>query len=160
MKTRRDVLTYAAGLGGVAVASTLIPGSALAQTFEVTHTEAEWKKMLSKAEYKILRKKGTERPGSSPLNKEKRAGTFNCRGCNLALYSSETKYESGTGWPSFWAPIENAVLTRADNSFFMKRTEVICRRCGSHLGHVFKDGPKPTGLRYCMNGLAMTFVAA
>jgi len=160
MKTRRDVLTYAAGLGGVAVASTLIPGSALAQTFEVTHTEAEWKKMLSKAEYKILRKKGTERPGSSPLNKEKRAGTFNCRGCNLALYSSETKYESGTGWPSFWAPIDNAVLTRADNSFFMKRTEVICRRCGSHLGHVFKDGPKPTGLRYCMNGLAMTFVAA
>lgn len=160
MTTRRELLTYMGGLGGLAAASTLLPVSALAQTFEVTHSEAEWKKMLTKAEYKILRRKGTERPGSSKLNKEKRAGTYHCKGCDLPLFPSKTKYESGTGWPSFWAPIENGVLTRPDNSLFMKRTEVICRRCGSHLGHVFKDGPKPTGLRYCMNGLAMTFQPA
>lgn len=160
MKTRRDFLTYTTALGGLAAASQLVPSSALAQSFEVTRTKAEWKSMLTPAEFKILRNKGTERPGSSKLNEEKRAGTFNCRGCDLALYSSETKYESGTGWPSFWAPLDNAILTRPDNSFFMKRTEVICRRCGSHIGHVFKDGPQPTGLRYCMNGLAMTFKAA
>ena len=160
MTSRRAFLTSSMALGSVALASQILPVGAFAQTFEVTRSEAEWKKLLSKADYKILRKKGTERPNSSKLNAEKRAGTFHCKGCDLALYSSETKYESGTGWPSFWAPIENAVLTRPDNSFFMKRTEVICRRCGSHLGHVFKDGPRPTGLRYCMNGAAMTFAAA
>jgi len=157
MKTRREFLTYSAALSGSAAVASILPVSASAQSFEITHSEEDWRKMLTKAEYKILREKGTERPGSSELNKEKRAGTFNCKGCDLPLYSSETKYMSGTGWPSFWAPLDNAVLTRPDNTLFMKRTEVICRRCGSHLGHVFKDGPKPTGLRYCMNGLAMTF---
>ncbi len=160
MTSRRQFLTMTSAVGGAAIASQILPISAFAQNFEVSYSDAEWKKMLSPAEFKILRRKGTERPGSSDLNAEKRAGTFYCRGCDLPLYSSETKYESGTGWPSFWAPLDDAVLTRADNSFFMKRTEVICRRCGSHLGHVFKDGPKPTGLRYCMNGLAMTFKAA
>lgn len=160
MTTRRAFLASATALGGTALASSFLPSAALAQNFEITHSEADWKKMLSKAEYKILRQKGTERPGSSELNREKRAGTFHCKGCDLPLYSSETKYMSGTGWPSFWAPIDNAVLTRPDNTLFMKRTEVICRRCGSHLGHVFEDGPKPTGLRYCMNGLAMTFKPA
>ncbi len=160
MRSRREFLTYTAALGGTAMTTGLMPLSATAQTFEVTYSEAEWRKMLTKAEYKILRKKGTERPGSSELNREKRAGTFSCKGCDLPLFSSETKYESGTGWPSFWAPIEDAVLTRADNTLFMRRTEVICRRCGGHLGHVFKDGPKPTGLRYCMNGLALKFQPA
>lgn len=160
MKTRREFLFYSTALGGLALGSQFLPKAAMAKGFEVTRTDAEWKSFLSPAEFKILRKKGTERPGSSKLNAEKRSGTYNCRGCELPLYSSETKYESGTGWPSFWKPIDNAVLTRPDNSFFMKRTEVICRRCGSHIGHVFKDGPQPTGLRYCMNGLAMTFKAA
>ncbi len=160
MTTRRELLTYMGSLGGLAAASTLIPVSALAESYEVSYSQAEWKKKLSKAEYKILRQKGTERPGSSKLNMEKRVGTYSCRGCDLPLFSSETKYESGTGWPSFWEPLDNAVLTLPDNSLFMKRTEVVCRRCGGHLGHVFKDGPQPTGLRYCLNGLALTFQAA
>lgn len=160
MTTRRELLMYAGSFSGVAAASTLLPMTAVAQTYEVSRSEADWKKMLSKAEYKILRKKGTERPGSSELNMEKRAGTYKCRGCDLPLFSSKTKYESGTGWPSFWEPLDNAVLTLPDNSLFMKRTEVVCRRCGGHLGHVFKDGPQPTGLRYCLNGLALTFQAA
>lgn len=160
MTTRREFLAYSTALGGAALVTQIMPTAALAQSFEVSRTEAEWKKMLTPAEFKILRKKGTERPGSSKLNAEKRDGTFHCRGCDLPLYSSKTKYESGTGWPSFWQPLENAILTRPDNSFFMKRTEVICRRCGSHIGHVFEDGPRPTGLRYCMNGLAMTFKPA
>ena len=113
--------------------------------------------MLSPVQYAVLRKHGTERAGSSPLNREKRTGAFHCAGCDLPLYSSETKYESGTGWPSFWQPLDNAIGPSQDRSFFTTRTEVHCRRCGSHLGHVFNDGPKPTGLRYCMNGVAMTF---
>ncbi len=125
--------------------------------FEVTRTDEEWRQMLSPAQYAVLRKHGTERAGSSPLNREKRTGAFHCAGCDLPLYSSETKYESGTGWPSFWQPLDNAIGTSQDRSFFTTRTEVHCRRCGSHLGHVFNDGPKPTGLRYCMNGVAMTF---
>jgi peptide-methionine (R)-S-oxide reductase len=108
----------------------------------------------------VLREHGTERAGTSPLDHEKRAGTFVCAGCELALFSSETKYDSGTGWPSFWAPLDNAIGTSEDNTFFTTRTEVHCRRCGGHLGHVFEDGPQPTGLRYCMNGVAMTFVPA
>jgi peptide-methionine (R)-S-oxide reductase len=133
-------------------------GMAGGEVFEVTHTEAEWRKLLTPAQFKVLRQHGTERPGSSPLNDEKRAGTFQCAGCQLALFSSTTKYDSGTGWPSFWEPLEGAVGTREDTSLFMTRTEVHCRRCGGHLGHVFNDGPPPTGLRYCINGVALTFV--
>ena len=130
------------------------------ETFEVTHSDAEWRELLTAEQYDVLRHEGTERPYTSPLNHEKRAGTFACAGCNLALFSSETKFDSGTGWPSFWQPLDNAVDTRSDRSFGMRRTEVHCHRCGGHLGHVFEDGPKPTGLRYCMNGVAMKFTAA
>jgi peptide-methionine (R)-S-oxide reductase len=129
-------------------------------TFEITRTDAEWKKLLTPEQYKVLREHGTERAGSSPLDHEKRAGIFQCAGCQLPLYSSKTKFDSGTGWPSFWAPLDNAIGTSEDNTFFMTRTEVHCRRCGGHLGHVFDDGPKPTGKRYCMNGVAMIFVPA
>jgi peptide-methionine (R)-S-oxide reductase len=129
-------------------------------TFEVVHTEEEWKKILSPTAFQVLRKEATERPGSSPLNKEHRKGIFHCAGCELDLYSSDTKFESGTGWPSFWQPLDNAIGTNTDRSFGSVRTAVHCRRCGGHLGHVFDDGPKPTGLRYCMNGLALTFVPA
>jgi peptide-methionine (R)-S-oxide reductase len=131
-----------------------------AEVFEVTHTEAEWREILTPEQYYVLREHGTERAGTSPLNHEKREGTFVCAGCELPLYSSEAKYESGTGWPSFWAPLDNAIGTSEDSSWFMTRTEVHCRRCGGHLGHVFEDGPPPTGLRYCMNGVAMNFVPA
>lgn len=125
--------------------------------FEVAYSDAEWRKRLTPAQYEILRQQGTERPYSSPLNDEHRAGTFACAGCALPLFSSRTKFDSHTGWPSFWTPLEHAVGTHTDTTFGMVRTEVHCRRCGGHLGHVFDDGPKPTGLRYCMNGLAMTF---
>jgi peptide-methionine (R)-S-oxide reductase len=131
-----------------------------AEAFEVTYSEAEWRGRLTPQQFHVLREHGTERAGTSPLNYEKRAGTFVCAGCELPLFSSETKYESGTGWPSFWAPLDNAIGTTEDNSWFMTRTEVHCRRCGGHLGHVFEDGPPPTGLRYCMNGVAMAFVPA
>ncbi|VVE09900.1 Peptide methionine sulfoxide reductase MsrB [Pandoraea cepalis] len=125
--------------------------------FEVAYSDAEWRKRLTPAQYEILRQAGTERPYSSPLNDEHRAGTFACAGCALPLFSSRTKFDSHTGWPSFWMPLDHAVGTHTDSTFGMVRTEVHCRRCGGHLGHVFDDGPKPTGLRYCMNGLAMTF---
>jgi peptide-methionine (R)-S-oxide reductase len=131
-----------------------------AETFAVNHSDAEWRHLLSREQYDVLRRQGTERPGSSPLNHEKRKGVFACAGCGEHLFSSDTKFESGTGWPSFWQPLPGAVDTTADRSWFMSRTEVHCRRCGGHLGHVFKDGPKPTGLRYCMNGVAMTFEPA
>jgi peptide-methionine (R)-S-oxide reductase len=111
-------------------------------------------------QFRVLREHGTERAGTSPLNREKRAGTFLCAGCGLPVFQTEEKFESGTGWPSFWRPLENAVATREDRSLFMTRTEVHCRRCGGHLGHVFEDGPPPSGLRYCMNGVAMTFKPA
>ena len=130
---------------------------AAAQKFEFTLADAEWRKRLTPAQYRILRQEGTERPYSSPLNKEKRAGVFACAGCGLPLYASKTKYESGTGWPSFWQPLTNAVRTKSDFSLGMVRTEVICRRCGGHLGHVFDDGPPPTGKRHCINGLALNF---
>ena len=129
------------------------------ETFEVVKSDEEWKRQLSKEQYAVLRRHGTERAGTSPLNQEKRSGTFRCAGCGQPLFGSETKFESGTGWPSFWSPLENSVGTTSDRSFWMVRTEVHCRRCGGHLGHVFNDGPPPTHLRYCMNGLAMTFVA-
>lgn len=128
--------------------------------FEVSKTEAQWRKILTPEQFDVLRKEGTERAGTSPLTDEHRAGKFACAGCNLALFTSTTKFDSGTGWPSFYAPIANAVKTSVDNSFGSTRTEVHCRRCGGHLGHVFDDGPKPTGLRYCMNGIAMKFIPA
>jgi peptide-methionine (R)-S-oxide reductase len=127
------------------------------ETFPVQKPEAEWKAELTPAQFKVLREHGTERPGSSPLNAEKREGVFVCAGCGQPLFPSETKFESGTGWPSFWQPLEGAVGTTTDRSFFMTRTEIHCARCGGHLGHVFPDGPPPTGQRYCMNGVAMRF---
>ena len=130
------------------------------QAFEVTKTDAEWKRQLTPEQYQILRGHGTERAGSSPLDKEYRRGTFRCAGCGLPLFSSDAKFDSGTGWPSFTAPLDGAVGTSVDRSFFMTRTEVHCRRCGGHLGHVFDDGPAQTGKRYCMNGAAMTFEPA
>jgi peptide-methionine (R)-S-oxide reductase len=148
--TRRQFLAATAALTGSSIA--MARGR-----FEVTHTEDEWKEILTAEQFRVLREASTERAGTSPLNKEKRDGTFTCAGCDLPLYSSETKFESGTGWPSFWKPIDNAIKTSEDRFLFTVRTEVHCRRCGGHLGHVFEDGPKPTGLRYCMNGVAMKF---
>ena len=129
------------------------------QQFPVARSEAEWAEALSPEQFHVLRRHGTERAGTSPLNAEKRTGVFTCAGCGAALYDSATKYESGTGWPSFYAPREGAVGTSVDRRMFMKRTEVHCANCGGHLGHVFPDGPQPTGLRFCMNGAAMNFVA-
>jgi len=126
----------------------------------VSKSENEWREQLSPEQFRVLRQHGTERPFSSALNDEHRRGTFHCAGCDLPLFASETKFDSGTGWPSFYAPIEGVVRTSSDFSFLMRRTEVHCRRCGGHLGHVFDDGPKPTGLRYCMNGVALRFEAA
>ena len=160
--TRRQLLTTAlAGLGMTAMARLKL-GSGGAQeapkgTFEVEKPDSEWKRILTRDQYLVLRKHATEPAFSSPLNKEHRKGTFNCAGCDLPLFSSATKYDSGTGWPSFWAPLDNAVRTSIDRSLGEVRTEVHCRRCGGHIGHVFKDGPPPTGLRYCMNGVAMIF---
>ncbi len=125
---------------------------------KIEKSDAEWRQSLSPEAYRVLREHGTERAGTSPLNREKRKGVFTCAGCGKPLFSSETKYESGTGWPSFWAPLgEDAVGTSEDRSWLMRRTEVHCADCGGHLGHVFPDGPQPTGLRYCMNGAAMAF---
>lgn len=126
--------------------------------FEITKTPAEWKKVLSEDQYYVLREHGTERSGTSPLDKNYDPGTYNCAACDLPLFSSETKFNSGTGWPSFYAPLDIAVGTSTDRKFFSTRTEVHCRRCGGHLGHVFDDGPKPTGKRYCMNGVSLKFV--
>jgi peptide-methionine (R)-S-oxide reductase len=128
-----------------------------AESYPVEKTEAEWRATLSPEAFRVLRGHGTERPGTSKLNQEKRSGVFTCAGCGAPLFESATKYESGTGWPSFFRPIPGAVATRSDRSFFMTRTEVHCARCGGHLGHVFPDGPAPTGERYCMNGVAMAF---
>ena len=135
---------------------------ALATTgrFEVERSDAEWRALLSKAEYRVMREEGTERAGSSPLNGEKRPGIYACRGCDLPLYSSEAKYESGTGWPSFFQSLPGAVATKPDDTLFTRRTEVHCRRCGSHLGHIFDDGPAPTGKRHCLNGVSLVFQPA
>lgn len=130
------------------------------KSFPVERTDPEWRAGLSAEAYRVLRQHGTERPGSSPLNAEKRPGRFLCAGCGQALFDAATKYESGTGWPSFYAPVEGAVGTQVDRALFMVRTEVHCANCGGHLGHVFPDGPPPTGLRYCMNGAAMSFESA
>ena len=127
------------------------------ETFPVEKSDAEWRQQLDPGQYQVLRKHGTERAGTSPLNQEKRPGTFICAGCGEKLFDAATKFESGTGWPSFWDPIPAAVGTTTDRSFFRSRTEVHCAKCGGHLGHVFPDGPAPTGQRYCMNGAAMKF---
>ncbi len=131
-----------------------------AAEFEVTMTEAEWRAKLSELSYAVLREEETERAGSSPLDQEKRAGTFHCGGCDLPVFSSKAKFDSGTGWPSFWQPLDGAIGTKNDPGLFGSRTEVHCRRCGGHLGHVFDDGPQPTGKRYCLNGAALVFRAA
>ena len=125
--------------------------------FEIQKTAVEWRSTLTPDQFNVLREHGTERAGTSPLNYEKRTGTFSCAGCGQPLFSSDTKFESGTGWPSFWEPIEGAIDTTTDRSYGMTRVEVHCARCGGHLGHVFPDGPRPTGRRYCMNGVALEF---
>lgn len=165
---RRNLL-----LGGAGLATVLAGGSAgwlMRMTspsraspegnFEVTRTEAEWRSLLTPEQYAVLREEATERAFTSPLNEEKRRGMFHCAGCDLAVYSSETKYDSGTGWPSFWDSEPDAIGTKQDNTLFMTRTECHCRRCGGHFGHIFDDGPQPTGLRHCINGLALSFKPA
>ncbi|HEU4651796.1 MAG TPA: peptide-methionine (R)-S-oxide reductase MsrB [Croceibacterium sp.] len=149
--------------GGSAAVAALVLGratDAIAARFAVTRTEAEWRRLLGPRRYRILREAGTERPFSSPLDKERRRGRYRCAGCSSPLFDSAAKFDSGTGWPSFFRPLPRAVVTRADRSLLMARTEVLCARCGGHLGHVFDDGPRPTGLRYCMNGLALRFQPA
>ena len=155
MMTRRRFLIGATA--GMAVLARRERVARAADQFEVTKPDAEWRKLLTPDQYAVLRHEVTERPFSSPLDREKRRGTFACAGCGLDLFSSTTKFDSGTGWPSFWAPLDKAVGTTRDFSLGMLRTAVHCRRCGGHLGHLFDDGPKPTGLRYCMNGVAMVF---
>ncbi|MDV3458067.1 peptide-methionine (R)-S-oxide reductase MsrB [Sphingomonas sp. HF-S4] len=157
MQTDRRTLLAVAGLGALTAACGGAPAEA-AQTFPFKLTDAEWRKRLSPQAYDVLRKGATEWAGTSPLNKEHRAGTFACAGCGLPLFASATKFESGTGWPSFYRPLPNAVIEKSDRSLGMARTEILCRRCGGHLGHVFDDGPRPTGKRYCMNGVALAFV--
>jgi peptide-methionine (R)-S-oxide reductase len=151
---RRRQILQAMLLGTAALS---VPELNPAWGYEVNKSDAEWKKILSPAAYDVLRRQGTEYPGTSPLLNEHRKGIFSCAGCDLDNYSSATKFESGTGWPSFWQPLPNAVQISKDDSLGMERDEVHCRRCGGHLGHVFNDGPKPTGLRYCMNGVALKF---
>lgn len=163
MISRREIIP-----GGTAAAAVIwlarLSNSAMAQAaspgkFEIVKSEEEWRRELSSEQYAVLRRHQTENPWTSPLNNEHRPGTYQCAGCGLPLFSSTTKFESETGWPSFWAPIKGAIETLEERSlFFLVRTEVHCHRCGGHLGHVFKDGPQPTGLRYCMNGVALKFV--
>jgi peptide-methionine (R)-S-oxide reductase len=164
MITRRSLLKSSVALAmAAAIPGVLMTGieQALAAAGDkVTLTDAEWRKLLPPDAYEVLRHADTERPFTSPLLEEHRTGTFACAGCGLPLFSSKTKFDSGTGWPSFWQPLDNAVITKGDDAFGMIRTAVECRRCEGHLGHVFDDGPPPTGLRYCMNGIALKFVAA
>jgi peptide-methionine (R)-S-oxide reductase len=161
MITRRLALTGSAiGLATAAISAGWVGMARAAETFEVSYGDAEWRKRLTADQYAVLRQSATERPFTSALLHEERRGVFACAGCDLDLFSSATKFDSGTGWPSFWAPLENAVGEERDTSFGMVRTAVHCRRCGGHLGHVFADGPKPTGLRYCMNGIALAFKPA
>ena len=163
MYSRRDFTKLSFALAGSLTAFKLAasaaePAEATAERFEIMKTEDEWKKVLTPEQFAVLRKHGTERAGTSKLDKTYDPGMYNCAACDLPLYSSDAKFDSGTGWPSFFKPIDNAIGTSVDKSFFSTRTEVHCRRCGGHLGHVFEDGPKPTGLRYCMNGVSMKFI--
>jgi peptide-methionine (R)-S-oxide reductase len=164
MINRRTLLMAGAALGAIAATGTYSEAETMATTETTIDwaklSDAEWRKRLTPAQYNVLRNHGTERPGSSPLNREHRKGTFACAACDLPLFSSDAKFESGTGWPSFFKPLPDAIETKSDRSFFMTRTEVHCRRCLGHLGHVFDDGPPPTGLRYCMNGVALKFEPA
>ena len=166
MYSRRQLLLASGGLGVAVLAGgllkqlDLVTEAEAAEPFEVPHTDAQWRSLLTAEQYEILREEGTERPYTSALNDEHRAGTCACAGCALPLFSSATKFNSHTGWPSFWQPLDNAVASRRDTSYGVVRKEIHCRRCGGHQGHVFDDGPQPTGLRYCMNGAAMTFTAA
>ena len=164
MIDRRTLLLTGVALGALSVTRKASKAETMTTTEQTIDwrklSDAEWRKRLKPAQYDILRKHGTERPGSSPLVSEHRKGTFACAGCDLPLFSSDTKFESGTGWPSFYEPLPHAVETKTDRSFFMTRTEVHCARCLGHLGHVFDDGPQPTGLRYCMNGVALKFEPA
>jgi peptide-methionine (R)-S-oxide reductase len=159
MATRRQLLVTALAAIGLAplVARATRPAAAVSGSFPLQRSDAEWRQRLTPPQYRVLRQQGTERAFSSPLDTEKRRGTFSCAGCQHPVYSSETKFDSGTGWPSFWEPLAGGVATSVDSSWLMVRTEVHCASCGGHLGHVFSDGPPPTGLRYCMNGVAMTF---
>ena len=155
-----DRRTFFTGAGALCLAACAGASPAEAQgNFRFRLTDAQWRARLSPAAYQTLRRQATERPGSSPLDREHRRGTFHCAGCNHPLYSSTTKFDSGTGWPSFFRPLPGAVGTREEGGLMGGRTEVHCANCGGHLGHVFSDGPRPTGLRYCMNGVAMTFRA-
>jgi peptide-methionine (R)-S-oxide reductase len=158
--TRRAWLVGGASVAVLAALWWTRGDSVDARAFEISMSEDEWRRRLSPAAFKVMRQHGTERPYTSPLNDEKRAGTFACAGCDLPLFSSRAKFDSGTGWPSFYEPLSNAVGTSSDRSLIVPRTEVHCRRCGGHLGHVFEDGPPPTGLRYCINGVALAFAAA
>ncbi len=157
MTSRRLFLGGCAALLG---SSGLVVMPAFGETFEVTKTPEEWQAILDAGQYDVLREEGTERPFTSALLDEHRAGTFNCAGCALAVFDQAAKYDSGTGWPSFWQPIAGAIGTKVDKSLLSVRTECHCRRCGGHLGHIFTDGPEPTGLRHCINGVALSFTAA
>jgi peptide-methionine (R)-S-oxide reductase len=159
MNSRRTFIGLA-GAGAISVFVLGRPAPAASARFPLQRSDAEWRRLLGPQRYAVLRQAATERAFTSPLNKEHRKGTFVCAGCSLPVFSSATKFDSGTGWPSFWRPLPRAVVTKTDRSFMMDRTEVLCARCGGHLGHVFDDGPKPTGLRYCMNGLALKFTPA
>jgi peptide-methionine (R)-S-oxide reductase len=162
MKKRYFVQVGIAAIAGFGLSRYLAGvGTATAEgKFEITKPEAEWRKILTPDQFYVLRQHGTERPESSPLDKQYSKGTYTCAGCNLPLFPSTTKFDSGTGWPSFYAPLKGAIGTTVDKSLLMTRTEVHCYRCGGHLGHVFDDGPQPTGQRYCMNGVALKFVKA
>lgn len=158
---RRHFLSLggASGLASMSILGALSAraSSAAVERFEITRSDAQWREMLSEAEYKVMRQEGTERAGSSPLNKIYEAGTYHCRGCDLPLYGSDAKFDSGTGWPSFYQALPDAVATKSDRKLLVLRTEVHCQRCGSHLGHVFDDGPAPTGKRHCLNGVSLVF---
>jgi peptide-methionine (R)-S-oxide reductase len=160
MMTRRTLLGSIAAAGAAATGGLFAAASRpeSAEAFEITRSEAEWRKILGPQQFAVLRQEATERPGTSPLLDEHRAGTFHCAGCDLPVYSSEHKYDSGTGWPSFTQALPDAVGTTTDRKLFIARTEVHCRRCGGHFGHIFDDGPPPTGKRHCLNGVALTFV--